>query len=488
MDRILIVGAGPVGLTMALELARYGIGVRLIDRSPTPAATSRALVVWARTLELLERSGETADFLAAGLKARGGTLRSGTRILGGPRFTDIPGRYAFALMIPQSETERLLTERLGGCGGTVERGVELIGFHEEPDRIRARLRHADGAVEEMETPYLLGCDGAHSAVRHGLGAAFPGEAQGDDWVLADVRLTGGRAPPPDELAIWLHRDGPFVVFPLPDGRARLVATVGRSDPAQAPPQPTLAQMQALIDARAGGGFRALDPVWLSGFRINERKVAAYRTGRAFLAGDAAHVHSPAGGQGMNTGMQDAFNLAWKLALVLRGEAAETLLDSYSPERGAVGALVLRNATRLTALATLSNPLAQAARNLALRLALAVPTVGRTMARMLSEIDIAYPAGALSAGREGGTRLVPEDYAGAPPGAGAVPRFVLHAADEAQGRTLAGRYPSLLEPAPRRPPAGGLLIVRPDGYVGFSGAADAWPQAGTWLAALRPGAG
>ncbi len=483
MSPILIAGAGPVGLTMAMELARYGIAVRLIDRSAEPSRTSRALVIWSRTLELLDRGGGTGDFLAAGLRAQGATLRAGTQVFGGPRFSDIPGDYDFALMIPQSETERLLAARLRDLGVAVERNVELVGFREGDDRVHVRLRHPDGTEEATETPWLLGCDGAHSAVRHGLGLAFPGEAQGDDWALADVLLTGERAPPADELAIYLHRDGPFVVFPLPGGRTRLVATVGTSDPGRPPAEPTLAQMQALIDGRAGGGFRAVDPVWLSGFRIHERKVADYRAGRVFLAGDAAHVHSPAGGQGMNTGMQDAFNLAWKLALVMRGEAAVSLLDSYSPERSAVGTMVLRNATRLTAMATLANPIAQAGRNLVLRLALRVPAVRRRMAMMLSELDIAYASSPLSQGRHGGERFAPADYAGPPPGAGPAPRFLLHAAAQEQARALAARFPSLLEPEVRKPRLGMLLIVRPDGYVGFSGAADAWADAAAYLKRL-----
>jgi 2-polyprenyl-6-methoxyphenol hydroxylase-like FAD-dependent oxidoreductase len=148
------------------------------------------------------------------------------------------------------------------------------------------------------------------------------------------------------LSIYFHHDGPFVIFPLPGGRARIIATRGKTDPAHPRADPDLADVQAMIDQRAGGGFVASDPVWLTNFRINERKVAQYRYGRIFLAGDAAHIHSPAGGQGMNTGMQDAFNLAWKLAMVIHGDASDSLLDSYSPERSAIGDMVLRNATCL----------------------------------------------------------------------------------------------------------------------------------------------
>lgn len=485
MREVLIVGAGPVGLTLACELARYRVGVRLIDRSPRATQTSKALVVWSRTLELMDRMGCTAAFLAAGLRARGVTLRSGGRVLGHVDFSGIASPYAFGLMIPQCETERLLTEHLRSLGGAVERGIELVAFSRGADAVEAELRHVDGRVERVTTPFLIGCDGAHSAVRHGLDLPFGGSAQGDEWLLADIRVDGAGAPPGDEVSVYLHRDGPFVIFPIPGGRARVVATIGcaedrpRSDP-------TLAEVQALVRARAGPGIRVSDPVWLSHFRIHERKVSEYRRGRVFLAGDAAHIHSPAGGQGMNTGMQDAVNLAWKLAAVLRAEAAPALLDSYSPERNAVGEMVLRNAGRLTAMATLTHPLAQALRNGALRALLGLGAVRAGMVTTMSEIGIGYPASPLSAGRGAGRRWPPERAAGPLPGAGADPRFVLYTADAARGAALAARFPTLVEPLPRPAPEPGRLhLVRPDGYVGLAAQADAWEEAGRYLGALAP---
>ena len=485
---VLVVGAGPVGLTMAAELARYGVAVRLVDRSADPTRTSKALVVWSRTLELMDRMSCTPAFLAAGLHARGAAIRSGDIVLGHTRFDDIASAYNFALMIRQADTERLLTEHLRALGVAIERRVELVDFAEGADGVAARLRHADGREERVETPWLLGCDGAHSAVRHGAGIGFEGSTQGDDWFLADVRLEGEGTPVPDEIATYLHRDGPFVVFPIPGGRARVIAAVGRSDPAHPRPAPTLADVQATVDRRAGGGFRCVDPVWLANFRINERKVAQYRRGRVVLAGDAAHIHSPAGGQGMNTGMQDAINLAWKLAMVLQGRAAPRLLDSYSPERNAVGDMVLRNASRMTDLATLANPVAQGARNLALRILLGLHTVRDRMAATMSEIEIAYADSPLSQGPGAGERWAPEHDAGPPPGAGRAPRFVLYAADAERGRALAARFPALVEDAPRpAPDPDRLHVVRPDGYVGLSAAGDAWDEAHGYLARLAPAA-
>ena len=485
MHQVLIVGAGPVGLTLAAELARYGVTVRVIDRSAHPTETSKALVVWSRTLELMDRMGCTPAFLDVGLHARGASIRTSRTVLGHAGFDTIDSPYNFALMLPQRDTERLLNAHLQGLGVTVEREVELLSFNQDPSRVEARLRHADGREEAVETPWLIGCDGAHSTVRHGLGFSFLGVAEGDDWMLADVRLQGEGVPPGDEITTFLHRNGPFVVFPIPGGRARVVAAIGKTVSGQRRPDPTLPDVQAMADERTGGEFRVTDPVWLADFRINERKVSDYARGRVFLAGDAAHVHSPAGGQGMNTGMQDAINLSWKLAMVIRGEALPALLDSYTPERSAVGDMVLRNATRLTDMGTLSHPAAQAARNLALRFMLGFHAVQEKMAATMSEVEIAYAKSPLSVGQHAGDRFPPQQYDGPPPGSGSKPRFVLFAADKAKGAALAARFPGVLDPSVRRPPlhARNLLVVRPDGYVGLFASDHGWAEAERYLQSL-----
>ena len=238
MSPILVVGAGPVGLTLAAELARYGVAVRLIDKSAKPTQTSKALVVWSRTLELMDRMGCTPVFLDAGLHARGATIRKGTSTIGHTTFDTIASAYNFALMIPQSETERLLTAHLGSLGVTIEREVELTGFSAEDDQVSARLRHPDGREEAIETPWLVGCDGAHSPVRHGLGVEFRGAAEGDDWLLADVRLEGehaarvGRARhlvPPR----WA-RSSSFRCLAAAPG---WIGTLGKTDPRPPTPRP-----------------------------------------------------------------------------------------------------------------------------------------------------------------------------------------------------------------------------------------------------------
>ena len=214
----------------------------------------------------------------------------------------------------------------------------------------------------FDASWVIGCDGAHSAVRHTLGLEFTGHAEPNDWMLADVYIDGKLAK--DEVSVFWHDEGVVVFFPIDQSRFRMIAEIGSASNHTLPSEPTLADAQAKVDERGPGGLTLHDPVWLAYFRINERKVSDYRKGRAFLAGDAAHIHSPAGGQGMNTGMQDTFNLAWKLAFVQGGQGhAESLLQSYSHERTrTVGDMVLKNAERFTTMATLRSPIAKWLRN------------------------------------------------------------------------------------------------------------------------------
>ena len=373
-------------------------------------------------------------------------------------------------MLPQSETERLLEERLHALGVTIERPVELVSFTPAPDGVDAVLRHADGRQENVSTDWLLGCDGAASAVRHGLSAAFAGETMKSDWILADVRASG--YPFPDtEVSIYWHRDGVFVIFPIAPGRYRVMAdlppTVGDQ-----PPSPTLEQAQAVVDRRGPSGMRLHDPIWLTGFRINGRKVADYRRGRVFLSGDAAHVHSPAGGQGMNTGMQDAFDLSWKLALVIRGNCGEQLLESYSPERSGVGDHVLKAAGRLTEIGTMHNPVLQTIRNIVGHAVLGLVPVQRALAANMSEITIGYPksplnGSALAKGPKPGERAAP--VAGRKPfGSGSTPQFSLCAVESAATAQLVKEFEDLLSPDLLLPPSqDGIWLVRPDGYVAFA---------------------
>ncbi len=357
---VLIVGAGPVGLTMAAALERQGVSWRLVEKVARPTDKSKALVVWARTLELLDPLGLAEVFVATGRKIRGGSIYADHRRLVHFELTGTESPFGFPLMIPQSETERLLTESLARQGKQVEREVELVTFRETGDCVEATLRLANGREEMARAAWLVGCDGAHSTVRHTLGIELAGYAEPSDWMLADVHIEGPLAT--DEVSVFWHEKGVLALFPIRPDRFRVIADLGAAGESTRP-EPTITDVQMILGERGPGELTATDPVWLTTFRINERKVAEYRRGRVMLAGDAAHVHSPAGGQGMNTGMQDAFNLAWKLALVVKGVGqAEPLLASYSVERSAVGDQVLKAAEQFTTIVTLRNPIAQAIRN------------------------------------------------------------------------------------------------------------------------------
>ena len=470
---VLIIGAGPVGMTLASELARYGVSVRIVDKAAQRTDKSKALVVWSRTLELLDRGGGSAPFVDAGFKAEVVNFFTGDKAVGRVSMAGVQSPHPYGLMLPQSETERLLEERLEGLGVAVDRQVELVSFTNGDDGVEAVLRHADGREETVSANWLVGCDGTHSAVRHGVGAPFDGKTMDSDWMLADVHMRG--YPIPDtEASVYWHKDGVFVMFPISPGRYRLLANLPPSGEVH-PPTPTLEQVQAMTDRRGPPGMTAFDPIWLAGFRINGRKVSSYRWGRAFLCGDAAHVHSPAGGQGMNTGMQDAFNLAWKLAAVAHGLSREVLLESYSVERSEVGEHVLADAQRLTIVGTMRNPVAQTIRNAVGHLMLGLAPVQHTFANTMTQVSAGYPKSPLngsvfSGGPKPGARVVP--VAGQTPlGSGTSPLFALFAKPTAATAGLTDQFSTVLDAELRSPfHEDGVWLVRPDGYVACAAAA------------------
>jgi 2-polyprenyl-6-methoxyphenol hydroxylase-like FAD-dependent oxidoreductase len=472
--KVFIVGAGPVGMTAASELARYGVPVRIVDKAPKRTDKSKALVVWSRTLELLDRGpGGSRPFLDAGFKTLAvNFVTKDGELMGHVTMDSVKSPYPFGLMLPQSETERLLEERLAGLGVTVEREVEVLSYKTNDAGVEVTLRRPDGQEEVVAADWLLGCDGAHSVVRHSLGVPFVGETMDSDWMLADIHMSG--YPYPDhEAAVYWHKDGAFVIFPISPGRYRVLANSAVSTAAVAP-EPTLEQVQAMIDQRGPGGLKAFDPIWLAGFRINGRKVAKYRLARIFLLGDAAHVHSPAGGQGMNTGMQDAINLAWKLALVTGGACGEQLLDSYSAERSAVGDQVLKAADRLTEIGTMKNPALQSIRNLVGHFAFGLSPVQHAFADSMTEVAIGYPDSPLNGprlhggpGPKPGERVVPADDT-VPPGSGGKPLFALFAEKNEAVGDLLQQFHRVLDPEVRTPfTRDGIWLVRPDGYVAAS---------------------
>jgi len=481
--QVLIVGAGPVGLTLANELARHGVKVRIVDKAAARTDKSKALVLWSRSLELFEDAGYVDKFLPAGFEVRGAQVSNGKEVMARVTFDSTDSRYAYALMIPQSETERILDERLAQYGVSVERSVELTGFTDKGSSVEATLRKADGTTETLTADWMVGCDGAHSTVRHGLGFAFEGNTLESDWILGDGPIPA--LEPKNRLHIFWHRDGILAFFPIIGDRWRVIADIPATKGGGHRADPSLDEVNELMARRASPSLVMSDPVWLAAFRINERKVKEYSKGRVFLAGDASHIHSPAGGQGMNTGMQDVFNLAWKLALVIRGSAKPTLLDSYSPERTGVGDRVLRNAGRMTEVATIRNPVLQGIRNTVARFATSFPFVQHKMANQLSEMDIGYPESPLTV-RDGDAGHGPkagERWPGKLPAGAGGAKFVAAGPSTAVA-ALVAKFPKLVVPADGSDTlSSGLRLIRPDGYVGFAGAAGDTAHAEAYLATL-----
>ncbi len=399
----LVVGAGPTGLTMASELARHGLSCRIVDQLETPSNLSRALAVQARTLEVFDDLGLAERALSLGKRAEGVNIigPGGRRTRVDLRlFSELETCYPYMLIIPQDDTEALLGEHLGTFGVSVERGVALEDYQQEEDRVVATLKRADGGVEKAEARWLLGCDGARSRVRKVAGLSFEGETYADACMLADVRVDWSLES--GELYLLPSTHGMMVLFPMPgEGRFRVVAILprdGLTGPEDTAPL-SLEEMQALVDRMAPVPARLSEPRWMTRYRLHRRGVSHYRQGRVFLAGDSAHIHSPAGGQGMNTGIQDAYNLAWKLALVTRGRAPESLLDTYELERHPVGQKLLEGTDRLFGLIAHGGVATRLLRAYVMP-RVARPLLGnrfvqRRMARFVSQLGIHYRESPLS---------------------------------------------------------------------------------------------
>jgi 2-polyprenyl-6-methoxyphenol hydroxylase-like FAD-dependent oxidoreductase len=369
---VLVVGAGPSGLALAASLVNKGVATTVVDRQAAGANTSRAAVVNARTLEVLDDLDVSRRLVKEGVQAPRFTIRDGRRTLIPVDFSTLPTDYPYSLMVPQATTERLLLERLTELGGTVIRPKVLASVAQDADGVTAVFE--DGDV--LRARYAVGADGIHSTVREQAGIGFEGGVYQESFALADVRL-GGEAPV-DEVILFWARAGLTVVAPLPGEVYRIVAPV-----TEAPEEPSAAFIQQILDERGLGAGRMVvtDVIWGSRFRIHHRVADTYRAGRLLLAGDAAHVHSPAGGQGMNLGIQDGVALADALARVLGG-AADSVLDEYSGARRPIAQQVVGMTDRLTRLATLPRA-ARPIRNAAIGVAGRIPAVRRALAMRLS---------------------------------------------------------------------------------------------------------
>jgi 2-polyprenyl-6-methoxyphenol hydroxylase-like FAD-dependent oxidoreductase len=372
---VLVVGAGPVGLAVAASLARHGHDVAVIDRQVTGANTSRAAVVHARTLEMLERIGVSERLAGLGIRAQEFSIRDGDRELVPVRFDRLPTEYPYTLMVPQNVTEQVLLDRLEELGGSVHRPYVATGVSQTADGAEVTL--AGG--ESIKAQYVVAADGMNSTIRDLAGLGYNGnDTLSLSFTLADVRVEGGL--PADKVLLFFSTTGMLVVAPLPDGSLRLVAEVD-----DAPEQPDVAFAQRLLDTRGPhrSKVRVTEVVWGSRFRIHERVADEYRAGRVLLAGDAAHTHSPAGGQGMNLGLRDAVTLGDALSAALR-EGREDKLDEYASASRAEAMHVVALAHRLTRLAT-APPAIRPLRNAALRLLARVPAFRRGLAEELSAI-------------------------------------------------------------------------------------------------------
>ncbi|HJR77757.1 MAG TPA: FAD-dependent monooxygenase [Nitrospiraceae bacterium] len=403
---VLIVGAGPTGLVLALWLTKLGVRVRIIDKAAEPGTTSRALAVQVRTLEFYRQVKLADALIAGGVKIAGLNFWvKGSKAARVPfqRIGEGLSPYPFVLVFPQDAHERLLIEQLDALQVTVERRTELIHFAQDGDSVRAVLKKSDGSEESCEAAYLAGCDGASSTVREQLAIGFPGGAYTGLFYVADVEAAG---PATDgELHVDLEEADFVLVFPLKkEGRVRLVGTVR---------EPPDSERNVLTFDHVRG--RAIEHLkldvakvnWFSTYHVHHRVASSFRKGRTFLLGDAAHIHSPVGGQGMNTGIGDAVNLAWKLAAVLKEDAADGLLDTYEPERIAFARRLVSTTDRVFTIVTKRGVVARWVRTrlvpLIAPMLFKVAVVRRFFFRTASQIGVNYHSSPLSVGTAGAVR-------------------------------------------------------------------------------------
>lgn len=398
---VLIVGAGPTGLVLAIELARRGVPHCIIEKRPTRSTRSKALAIHARTLELFDLLGITEDFVRRGYTSPGFSLSANSQKPLRASMHLLDSSFPFVLILPQADTEALLEAHLNKLGGQVERGVQLTGFQDRGDHVGVQITDQKGEKRRLWTRHLVGADGANSLIRKLLALPFEGSSYAWKAFLGDVMMDGHVVTGGTEQ--YASERGLALVLPFPDGTVRVI-TIDHAYQSGLPKRDLeLAELQESTRAILGKPVTLSDPRGLSQWGSELKQVPRYRVGRAFLAGDAAHTHSPAGGQGMNTGIQDAFNLGWKLAQVVQGRAPEALLDSYETERHPVGRRALfASDLILHSLLVRRRPL-RILRDLLFRLLIPVPRVQHLLSHNLSGVGIRYAAPP-SAGASAGARV------------------------------------------------------------------------------------
>ncbi|CAM3242990.1 FAD-dependent oxidoreductase [Stackebrandtia soli] len=473
MSQVLIIGAGPTGLSLACGLARYGLDVRVVDRATGPAQTSRANILHAGGAAALRRLGALGDLPQQALEPLGLTMYVDNRPISTMRFTDLAGEPVQALFVSQAQIERRLRDRFAELGGHIEWSTQLTGLTDTGDGVVADL---DGRT--VTADYVVGCDGAHSTVRGLAGIGFPGVPVAERFLLADVHLDWERDR--TGSAGWFHRDGMLLAIPMrsqADDLWRLMGDVP-DDGERLSSNDVLDRIRRMLAERTGeSGARIRSAAWTSVFRIHRRLADTYRRGRVLLAGDAAHIHSPIGGQGITTGIGDAENLAWKLGLVLDGRADPALLDTYPEERRPIATEVLDRTTGNTRLLLGEGAVGRFVRDRLVVPMLRLPAIQHAATRRASQLWISYRSGPLGGGSgrlRSGDRVTDRDCR-----TEAGERIRLHDAldggwvlladtevlRDVAAESIGDRVRWLRLDAEGKGPA---LLVRPDGYLAWRG--------------------
>jgi 2-polyprenyl-6-methoxyphenol hydroxylase-like FAD-dependent oxidoreductase len=462
---VIVVGAGPTGLLLAGDLAEAGVATTVLERRPEAVSNlTRAFAVHARTLEEFDARGVADELVDGGRRLECVTLFGKVTVA----LSELPSRFPYILITPQYRTEEVLLRRAEKAGARIERGVEVLGLRQDATGVEVDVRDDSGATSTRRAAYVVGTDGVRSTVRDAVEEPFPGHAVVRSVMLADVRLA---EPPNSALTVNSNAAGFTLIAPFGDGWYRVVAwDRARQLPDDVPVE--LDEVRSVVERVLGSAFGMGEARWTSRFHSDERQVARYRIGRVFLAGDAAHVHSPAGGQGMNTGLQDAANLGWRLAAAVHGWAPPHVLDGYQTERHPVARMVLRGSDLLLRGAMMGNPLLRAARTTVAGAALRNPAVLRKAIGAISGLAVRYRAPS-GAHRLVGTRAPDLDLAGG--GASRLYEalrggaFVLVGSARVDAEAVAARV-GWRGPVVAVTPAGitdAELLVRPDGYVAWA---------------------
>jgi 2-polyprenyl-6-methoxyphenol hydroxylase-like FAD-dependent oxidoreductase len=382
---VLIAGAGPTGLTLACDLARRGLSIALVDAATEAATTTRAIAVHARTLELLAPLGVTPALLERGKPVGGITLWAGGEPIVKADLDELDSRFKHVLLVGQQELEAALAAQLAAAGGAIDRGARLVSFRQDGTGVTAQLQRGE-ATEEVRAAWLVGCDGAASTVREALEIPFVGEGWEEDFAIADVSVAWDLRD--DRVHAFLGDNGIVACFPMKGDRFRIMAAL----PAEARAKkedPTLDDIQTLFAVNTTANARLSDPTWITRLRVRARQAARYRDDRVFLAGDAACTHGAIGAQGLNSGIQDALNLGWKLALVHRGKARGLLLDSYQEERHAAARSVMSGSEAATRVANVKGNVAKTARNELGRFLGSLEVMQNRVAKEVAELSVSY---------------------------------------------------------------------------------------------------